>query len=144
DGDIIVDTGTVVSSFGDASFDITGTTIDLANVSAKGPSAHGRIEGTNIRAGAVGITASGGSLLVDQAESVNGGTPVPLEFDGPGLLAGLVLYADNALELTGDLTLNAVGAGGVILRGTQISTQNITINVTDGDYSVLSPAAFGN
>ncbi|HEX7046014.1 MAG TPA: filamentous hemagglutinin N-terminal domain-containing protein [Gammaproteobacteria bacterium] len=143
-GDTVHIESTVSASFGDAGFDITGDTIDLANVSVKGPSAHGRIEGVNITVGAVNLDASGGSVVVDETETVNGGTPLPFEFNGPGLLAGLVLFADNTLELTGDLTLNAVGAGGAILRGASISTQDITLDVTDGNYSVLSPQAFGN
>lgn len=134
--------GTVVSDWGNAHVDIAGSgDVRLANVSITGPAASGHIEGVNVRAGAIDVTATGGKLHVVETRVVSGNTET-LEFDGPNFITGVGLHADNMLELMGNFTLNAVGAGGALLRGSTIKTRDININVANGGYSVKTPELF--
>lgn len=139
----VQETGTVVSDWGNADVDIAASgNVTVANISITGPGAGGRLEGANIRAGAITINALGGELVIDETSTV-GGVSEQVHFEGPNTFTGFALRADNTLELTGAFTLNAVGAGGAILSGTTIKTRDIAINVENGDYVVLEPDVFG-
>lgn len=139
----VTETGTVVSDWGNADVDLAASgNVTVANISITGPGAGGRLEGANIRAGAITVNATGGSLVIDETSTV-GGVSEQMHFEGPNTFTGFGLRADNTLELTGGFTLNAVGAGGALMSGTTIKTRDITINVSNGDYEVLAPDTFG-
>lgn len=142
-GSNVTESGTVTSAYANAGIDINATgNLAAGNINLQGPGIGGDIEAANLQIGNLSAVAGGGSLDVDETVTYDNGTVVNRSLDGPGLLSGVGIFADNT-AVTGAISIDAVGAGGMLLGGTAIETGSISIDVTDGSYAVLAPNVLG-